>query len=149
MKKDELVNAINSICLSDEAKEKIISKVKSVGNDREGFYMSKKKATALLIVATLALTGIFATVNAGTNGELVDKVKKSIQMIFTDENGKQEIMEGTTYTNSNNHTIEKYQTEWNGAEYTVEIDKNTVNDENLIIEGNINEEGANINIKDK
>lgn len=146
MRKEELVNAVNGLCLNKESKEKIISRAKSVRNEKECIHMSRKKVMALLIAAVLSLTGVFATVNAATNGKLVEKVKDTIQVIFTNEDGKEEKVEGTTYTDSNNHTIEKYQTEKNGTEYTVEVDKNTVNDEKLTVEGNINEEGLDITI---
>ena len=56
----------------------------------------------------MMLTGSFFTVNATTNGELAEKVKDSIQVIFTDNDGNQEVVIGTTYSDSNNHTIENY-----------------------------------------
>lgn len=109
----------------------------------------RKQILSLVSVMIIMLAGGFATVNAATDGELAEKVKDTIQVIFTEKDGKQEEVRGTTYTDSNNRTIEKYQIEKNGAEYTLEVDKNNLDDSNLTFKENINEEETSITVKDK
>lgn len=109
----------------------------------------RKQILSLVAVMTIMLTGGFATVNAATDGELAEKVKNTVQVIFTDKDGKQEEVKGTTYTDSNNHTMEKYQIEKDGVEYTVEADKNNLDELNLTYKENLNNEEANITIENK
>lgn len=109
----------------------------------------RKQILSVMAVMFMMLTGSFFTVNAATNGELAEKVKDSIQVIFTDKDGKQEEVKGTTYTDSNNHTIEKYQIEKNGANYTLEVDKDNLDDSNLTFKENINDGEASITIENK
>lgn len=109
----------------------------------------RKQILSVMAVMFMMLTGSFFTVNATTNGELAEKVKDSIQVIFTDKDGKQEEVKGTTYTDSNNHTIEKYQIEKNGANYTLEVDKDNLDDSNLTFKENINDGEASITIENK
>ena len=75
---------------------------------------------SLVTVVLIMLTSGLVTVNATTNGELAEKVKDTIQVIFTDKDGKQEEIKGTTYTDSNNNIIEKYRIEKDGAEYMLQ-----------------------------
>ena len=110
----------------------------------------RKQVLSLVAVMIVMLTGSFITVNAATNGELAEKVKDTIQVIFTDKDGKQQEVEGTTYTDSNNHIIEKYEFEKDGSEYRMEIDKTNLDGENLTFKENITEdEGASITIETK
>ncbi len=112
-------------------------------------FSKRKKILSLAVVMIVMLTGSFVTVNATTNGELAEKVKDTIQVIFTDKDGKQEEVKGNTYTDANNHIIEKYQIEKNGAEYTLEVDKNNLDGSNLILKENINDGEASITIENK
>ena len=110
----------------------------------------RKQVLSLVAVMIVMLTGSFITVNAATNGELAEKVKDTIQVIFTDKDGKQQEVEGTTYTDSNNHIIEKYEFEKDGSEYRMEIDKTNLDGENLTFKENITEdEGTSITIETK
>ena len=110
----------------------------------------RKQVLSLVAVMIVMLTGSFITVNAATNGELAEKVKDTIQVIFTDKDWKQQEVDGTTYTDSNNHIIEKYEFEKDGSEYRMEIDKTNLDGENLTFKENITEdEGASITIETK
>lgn len=92
------------------------------------------------------LTGSFDIVNAATDGELAQKVKNTIQVIFTDKDGKQEEIKGTTYTDSNNHTIEKYETNKDGTQHTLEIGKDNLDNSKLTIKGEMDDEVTSITI---
>ena len=83
------------------------------------------------------------------DGELVEKAKDTIQVIFTDKDGKQEEVKGTTYTDSNNHTIEKYHIEKDETEHTIEVDKSNLDDQNLTFKENINDGEESITIENK
>ena len=107
----------------------------------------RKQVLSLVAVMIVMLTGSFITVNAATNGELAEKVIDTIQVIFTDKNGKQEEVKGNTYTDSNNHTIEEYKIEKDGAEHVLQVDKTELDGENLTIKERIDEEGASITIE--
>lgn len=140
---------------NNELNKKIIKNVKNrivVSNleSEENMRLNKRKQIlSLVAVMTIMLTGSFITVNAATNGYLAEKVKNTIQVIFTDKDGKQEEVKGTTYTDSNNHVIEKYKVEKNGAEYVLEVDKTNLDGENFTIKDNIDDEGASVTIENK
>lgn len=108
--------------VNNELNKKIVESVRNrvvISNleSEENMKINKRKQiVSLVVVMLIMLTGSFITVNATTNGELAEKAKDTIQVIFTDKDGKQEEVKGTTYTDSNNHTIEKYHIEKDGAE---------------------------------
>lgn len=139
----------------NELNKKVIEKVRNrvvVSNleSEENMKLNKRKQIlSLAAVMTIMLTGSFITVNAATNGELTEKVKDTIQVIFTDKNGKQEEVKGNTYTDSNNHTIKEYKIEKDGAEHILKVDKTELDGENLTIKESINDEGTSITIENK
>ena len=131
-----IVNVINRVVISNLESE-------------ENMKINKRKQIlSIAIVMCVMLTGSF-TVNAATNGELAEKVKDTVRVIFTDKDGKQEEVKGTTYTDSNNHIIEKYELEKNGAEYRIEVDKNELEWENLTFQGNIIDGETSLSIENK
>ena len=141
--------------VNNELNKKIVENVRNrvvISNleSEEKMKINKRKQiVSLVAVMLIMLTGSFITVNAAMNGELAEKVKDTIQVIFTDKDGKQEEVKGTTYTDSNNHTIEKYHIEKDGTEHTLEIDKNNSDGSNLTIKENINGEESTITIENK
>lgn len=140
---------------NNELNKKIIENVRNrvvISNlEREENMKINKRKQILSLVAVMAImiTGGFFTVNAATNGELSEKVKDTIQVIFLDKGGSEEEVKGTTYTDSNNHTIEKYTIEKDGAEHTLEVDKSVLDDSNLTLKENIKDGEANISIENK
>lgn len=140
---------------NNELNKKIIENVRNrvvISNlEREENMKINKRKQILSLVAVMAImiTGGFFTVNAATNGELSEKVKDTIQVIFIDKGGSEEEVKGTTYTDSNNHTIEKYTIEKDGAEHTLEVDKSVLDDSNLTLKENIKDGEANISIENK
>lgn len=139
-------NELNKRIIENVRNRVVISNLESEENMKLN---KRKQILSLVAVMIIMLTGSFVTVNAATDGELAEKVKDTIQVIFTDKDGKQEEVRGTTYTDSNNHTIEKYQIEKNGAEHTLEVDKNNLDNSNLTFKENINDEEASITIENK
>lgn len=136
-------NKLNKKIIENVRNRVVVSNLES----EESMKISKRKQV-LSVVAVMAvmLTGSFITVNAATDGELAQKVKDTIQVIFTDKDGNQEEIEGTTYTDSNNHTIEKYETNKDGTQHTLEIDKDNVDNSKLTIKGEMNDELTSITI---
>lgn len=141
--------------VNNELNKKIVESVRNrivISNleSEENMKINKRKQiVSLVAVMLIMLTGSFITVNAATSGELTEKVKDTIQVIFTDKDGKQEELKGTTYTDSNNHTIEKYHIEKDGTEHTIEVDKSNLNDQNLTFKENINDGDESITIENK
>ena len=141
--------------VNNELNKKIVESVRNrivISNleSEENMKINKRKQiVSLVAVMLIMLTGSFITVNAATNGELAEKAKDTIQVIFTDKDGKQEEVKGTTYTDSNNHTIEKYHIEKDGAEHTIEVDKNNLDNQNLTFKENIKEGEESITIENK
>ena len=141
--------------VNNELNKKIVESVRNrivISNleSEENMKINKRKQiVSLVAVMLIMLKGSFITVNAATNGELTEKVKDTIQVIFTDKDGKQEEVKGTTYTDSNNHTIEKYHIEKDGAEHTIEVDKNNLDNQNLTFKENIKDGEESITIENK
>lgn len=137
---------------NNKLNKKIIENVKNrvvVSNleSEERMKMSKRKQVlSVVAIMTVMLTGSFVTVNAATDGELAQKVKDTIQVIFTDKDGNQEEIKGTTYTDSYNHTIERYEINKDGTQHILEIDKDNVDNAKITITGEMNDEVTSITI---
>ena len=139
-------NELNKKIIENVRNRVVISNLESEENMKIN---KRKQVLSLVAVIFIILTGSFITVDAATNGELTEKVKDTIQVIFVNKDGKQEEVKGTTYTDSNNHTIEKYKTEKDGIEHTLEVDKNNLEESNLTIKDNISDEQSTIMIENK
>ena len=139
-------NELNKKIIENVRNRVVISNLESEENMKIN---KRKQVLSLVAVIFIMLTGSFITVDAATNGELTEKVKDTIQVIFVNKDGKQEEVKGTTYTDSNNHTIEKYKTEKDGIEHTLEVDKNNLDESNLTIKDNISDEQSTIMIENK
>lgn len=136
-------NKLNKKIIENVRNRVVVSNLES----EENMKISKRKQVlSVVAVMVVMLTGSFITVNAATDGELAQKVKDTIQVIFTDKDGKQEEIKGTTYTDSNNHTIEKYETDKNGTQHTLEIDKDNVDNSKITIKGEMDDEVTSITI---
>ena len=109
----------------------------------------RKQILSLVAVMTIMLTGSFFTVNAATNGELANKVKDTVKVISVKDDGKEEDVKGTTYTDLNNHIIEKYETNENGIEHTLQIDKTNLDEENLVVKETIKDDQITLEFENK
>lgn len=140
---------------NNELNRKVIENVRSrvvISNleSEENMKLNKRKQIiSIAAVAVIMLTGSFFTVNAATKGDLAEKVKDTIQVIFTGKDGKQEELKGNTYKDANNHTIEKYEIEKDGAEYKLQVDKTVLDDENLTFKEEINDGEVSITMENK
>ena len=136
-------NKLNKKIIENVRNRVVVSNLES----EESMKISKRKQVlSVVAVMVVMLTGSFITVNATTDGELAQKVKDTIQVIFTDKDGKQEEIKGTTYTDSNNHTIEKYETNKDGTQHTLEIDKDNLDNSKLTIKTEVDDEVTSITI---
>lgn len=106
----------------------------------------RKQILSVVMVMAVTLMGSFITVNAATDGELAQKVKNTIQVIFTDKDGNQEEVKGTTYKDFDNHTIEKYEINRNGTQHTLEIEKDNLEEQKMTIKGEMDDELTSITI---
>lgn len=140
---------------NNELDRKIIEKVRNriaISNleSEENMKLNKnKQVLSLVAVLAIMLTGSFVTVNATTNGKLVEKVKDTIKVVLISDDGKQEELKGTIYTDSNNHIIEEYNSNNNGSSYTVKVDKTNLDNKNLAIDGTIKDGSSSITIKEQ
>lgn len=107
----------------------------------------KKQIITLSMFGILIISGGFLTVNAATGGELAEKVKDTIKVVFVNSEGKEEQAKGTTYKDSEGHTIEKYQYQKDETETIVEIDKNNLEQENLSAKGEQKEDEFKLTIE--
>ena len=80
--------------VNNELNKKIVESVRNrvvISNleSEENMKINKRKQiVSLVAVMLIMLTGSFITVNAAANGELAEKAKDTIQVIFTDKDGK-------------------------------------------------------------
>ena len=140
---------------NNELNKKVLEKVRSrivISNleSEENMKLNKKKQLiSISAVLVVLFTGSFITVNAATDGELVDKVTNTIKVIFVKDDGTENEVKGTAYTDSNNHIIEKYEVEENNTNHIVEVDKNNLDKDNMTIDATINDDEAGITNKNK
>lgn len=140
---------------NNELSKKIIENVRNrvvISNleSEENMKLNKRKQVLSLITVMLVLlTGSFITVNATSNGEVVDQIKDKIKVIFVKDDGKEEQLKGSVYTDSNNHKIEKFEVENNGMEFTTELDKTILDDANLTVHETIKNDEAYLVIENK
>lgn len=106
----------------------------------------RKKVLSIAAVIMVMFAGSFITVNAATNGDLADKVKDTVKVVFM-KDGKEENVNKSTYTDKNNHTIERYEYNKNGEEFTLEVDKTNVDEADFKINASSNGEESNITIE--
>lgn len=101
----------------------VISNIESEVNMK----LSKRKhILSVITVCIIMLGGSFITVNAATDGQLIEKVTETIQVIFKDNNGNENEIDGAAYVENNNGTVEKYEYE-NDLDSKVKIEHD-VND---------------------
>lgn len=136
-------NSLNKKIIEQVKNRIVISNLESEENMKIN---KKKQILSIAAVAVIMLTGGFFTVNAATNGELAENIKDTIKVVFVNDDGTENEVEGTTYKDSNNHTIETYETNDNGKTHTLEVDKTNLDDENMTISGTIKDNEASITI---
>lgn len=127
MKNNELSNRI-----SKNVREKI-----AVSNLEKEFNMKikmKKQIITFSLLGVLLLSSSFFTVNAATNGELVNNVKETMKVWFEKEDGTKEKVKETTGKDKNGNYTE-YHLENKDTEYNVKLyDSNQFNTTDKIME---------------
>ena len=88
----------------------------------------RKQILSVITVCIIMLGGSFITVNAATDGELVEKVTETIQVVFRDKNGNETDIESATSVEMNKETVEKYEYEEDDVKYNIEVNKDALND---------------------
>lgn len=106
----------------------------------------KKQVLSLCAASIIVLTGGFITVNAATEGKLVDGIKEIIKVNNIKEDGSSEELEETTYTESNGETWVKYETNSTNASSSIDINKTYLEKENATADININEKENEVNM---
>lgn len=118
-------NNLNKRIIENVRNRVVISNIESEVNMK----LSKRKQILSVVAACMIMIGgSFITVNAATDGQLVEKVTETIQIVFRDKNGNETEIDGAAYVEKNNETIEQYQYENDGVEYNVEVNKDTLDD---------------------
>lgn len=118
-------NNLNKRIIENVRNRVVISNIESEVNMK----LSKRKQVLSVVAACMIMIGgSFITVNAATDGQLVEKVTETIQIVFRDKNGNETEIDGAAYVEKNNETIEQYQYENDGVEYNVEVNKDTLDD---------------------
>lgn len=141
--------------LNNKIFEKVINRVviSNLESEKSMKLNRKKRILSLTAVVIFIFTGGLFTVNATTNGEVAQKIKDAISVVFVNNDGKEEPIKGTTYTDSNNHVIEKYEIEKNGEKSVLEVDKTNLDNQNLTIKANTKIDGdkeeINMTIEEK
>lgn len=117
--------------------------------EEESMKLNKRKQIVAVIAVTIVMVaGGFITMNAATNGEVVNQIKDKIKVVLQID-GKEEEVKGTTYQDSNHHTIERYEVEQNGTTHIVEIDKDMLEKEELEVNGTLKEKEINFVIENQ
>ena len=118
-------NNLNKRIIENVRNRVVISNIESEVNMK---LSKRKQILSVVTVCMIMLGGSFITVNAATDGQLVEKVTETIQVVFRDKNGNETEIDGAAYVNHNNENVEQYQYEKDGIEYNIEVNKDTLND---------------------
>ena len=118
-------NNLNKRIIENVRNRVVISNIESEVNMK----LSKRKQILSVVAACMIMIGgSFITVNAATDGQLVEKVTETIQVVFRDKNGNKTEIDGAAYVEKNNETVEQYQYENDGVEYNIEVNKDNLDD---------------------
>ena len=145
-----------------ELRERILKGFKDniiISNLKEECIMKRNNRKQVLLgtmITTLILSGSFITVNASTNGQLVENIKDTIKVIFIKDNNEEEI-KGKEYKNKDGENWITFEKDIDGSQMQVDINKDELDKQNMELETkmttdeNTNEKDGSITveIKDK
>ena len=106
---------------------------------------TRKQVLLGTMIITFILSGSFITVNASTNGQLVENVKDTIKVIFIKDNNEEEI-KGKEYINKDGENWVIFEKNIDGSQYKIDINKDELNKTNMELETKIT---TNENTKEK
>lgn len=146
MKNKELNNRI----LRNVRSKIVVSNLESEENMKIN---AKKQILSICAVALIMASGGFFTVNAATNGQLVQDIKEFVTVTLVKSDGTTEKVEGKTRTDENGDTWLEYEQKGEDWEFIMHVDRIELEKNNLGIDAKITENEANgetnIEIKDR
>lgn len=141
-------NELNNKILKNVRNKIVVSNLESEENMKLNI---KKQIISICAVVLVATSGGFFTVNAATNGKLVQDIKEFVTVTIVKQDGTTESVEGKTQTDEYGNTWLKYEgkgEEWEDVIYVqrIELEKNNLGIDAKITENETNGE-MNIEIK--
>lgn len=106
-----------------------------------------KKIVSVGVVALMTIFGSFATVNAATDGKLIENIKEFVSVKIVKDDGNSKELSGVEYKDKNGDTWIKYENNENGTETKIEVNKTELEKEKLKTETEINGFEINTTIK--
>lgn len=107
---------------------------------------NRKKIAIFSVVAIMTIFGSFATVNAATDGKLVENIKEFVSVKIVKDNGSSKDLKGTEYKDKNGDTWIKYEDNENGAETKIDINKTELEKNKLTTDTKISGNEFNIQV---
>ena len=143
-------NELNNRILRNVRSKIVVSNLESEENMKLNI---KKQIISICAVALIATSGGFFTVNAATNGKLIQDIKDFVTVTIIKQDGTTENVEGETQTDEYGNTWLKYERkgeEWETIIYVerIELEKDNLGIDAKITENETNGE-MNIEIKDR
>ena len=105
----------------------------------------KKQVFAVLAVIMLVLVGGFFSVNAATDGKLIENIKEVIKVTMIKDDGVVVQLDGKEYTDSNGDNWVHYENE----NTQIDVNKKEIDVNNLSLETQITEYEVSTEIKEK
>lgn len=99
---------------------------------------TRKQVLFGTILCTLMLSGSFITVNAATNGQLVEDIKDTIKVVFVKDGSEQEI-DGKIHTDENGEYWITFEKSLNDAQMQVDLKPDKLDKENIKVETRMTE----------
>lgn len=107
---------------------------------------NRKKIAIFSVVAIMTIFGSFATVNAATDGKIVENIKEFVSVKIVKDNGSSKDLKGTEYKDKNGDTWIKYEDNENGAETKIDINKTELEKNKLTTDTKISGNEFNIQV---
>lgn len=105
----------------------------------------KKQVFAILAVIMLVLVGGFFSVNAATDGKLIENIKEVIKVTMIKDDGVVVQLDGKEYTDSNGDNWVHYENE----NTQIDVNKKEINVNDLTLETQITQYEVSTEIKEK
>lgn len=139
---------LNSRILRNVRSKIVVSNLESEENMKIN---AKKQILSICAVALIMASGGFFTVNAATNGQLVQDIKEFVTVTLVKSDGTTEKVEGNTRTDENGDTWLEYEQKGEDWEFIMNVKRIELEKNNLGIDAKIteNKENGEMNIEIK
>lgn len=144
---------------NDELNKKVLKNVRNkivvsnLESEEKMKINAKKQILSICAITLIMASGGFFTVNAATNGKLVQDIKEFVTVTIIKQDGTTEKVEGKTRTDEQGNTWLEYEKKGEDWEFIMNVDRIELEKNDLGIDAKITEDGANgemnIEIKDK